>query len=641
MSGNFTQTQFSININATAFDLLINKLYKDKPQSIIRELVSNAWDAHVDAKTTHIPVQVTLPSYEESTLTIKDFGTGLSPEKMVGLYCTIFMSDRDKTNDFLGGYGLGCKSPFSYTSQYTVQSRWNNVCYTYNIFKSTDGTPTIMLIDESVTDEHNGLTIIVPVKSGDRCEFVEAAKKVLPWFPNIKCDIDIPNHQPVWKQEGVSLYKDLPVGVYAKVGCVLYPLDLYVMNHTLGNTDSYEWKASLVLDVPIGKIGITPAREDLSYDPETIQYLTNYLEEAKSLLQEDAKRIVLNATTYKQALTDCRFLRVVLNNFRWWDDTLRHPSNPSKPFDNRITTTLTNVVKISRLQETRRGFKIDNWRENTELTIHMESELNVFFADPSLKYLAERVRKIPRWSLTGASILVITTNRDKKQYEESTAGKINFFELSNYYIEPRSSKSGNKRATLEVTTYKNDVITIDTSKEFFYLEGKHGYVTLKGTSITSHSLQYAIYRIFDSPIAVVPPSKMPYFKRQKNGVDFNKKFDELCAKWFADTSMWEALAAFINVKTPPCHRYNTLNSLFAKKNPDHPLIKLQKAIERGHSLLQLKQLLNELNITYPNPPVPTEFLNTSETYSEFMEYVSVDTNLLTAFDFYLEQQQNA
>lgn len=638
MSGNFIQTQFSININATAFDLLINKLYKDKPQSIIRELVSNAWDAHVDAKTTHIPVQVTLPSYEESSLIIKDFGTGLSPEKMVGLYCTIFMSDRDKTNDFLGGYGLGCKSPFSYTSQYTVQSRWHSVCYTYNIFKSTDGTPTIMLIDESITDEHNGLTIIVPVKPNDRCDFNEAAEKVLPWFPNIVCNIDIPNHQPVWKQEGVSLYKDLPVGVYAKVGCVLYPLDLCVMNHTLGNTNSYTWKASLVLDVPIGKIGITPAREDLSYDPETIQYLTNYLEEAKSLLQEDVKRIVLNATTYKQALIDCRFLRVVLNNFRWWDDTLRHPSNPSKPFDNHITTTLTNVVKISRIQETRRGFKLDNWGENTELTIHMDYELTVYFADPSLKYIAERVRKIPRWHHSGAIVLVVTTDRDKKQYEECTAGKISFRELSDYYVEPRNSKNHTKRATLEVNTHKNAVTTICTDDVFYYLEGKHGQVILKNKHVEACVLNYAIQDFFNEQIIVVPPSKTAYFKKLKNGIDFNIKFDELCTQWFADTSLWEAITASKTLESPPAHRYDTLRSLFAKENPNHPIIKLQTAIERGCKHKNLQSFLSSIDIIYPIIDTPEEFTKIHETYEPFFQYVAVDSKLLTAYDFYLEHK---
>lgn len=640
MSGNFTQTQFSISINATTFDLLINKLYKDKPQSIIRELVSNAWDAHIDAKTTHIPVQVTLPTYEESTLVIKDFGTGLSPERMVGLYCTICMSDRDKTNDFLGGYGLGSKSPHSYTSQYTVQSRWNGICYTYSIFRGPDGTPTIALVDETSTDEHNGLTIFVPVKKEDRFNFIAAAEKVLPWFPNIDCSNTMHKHVPLWEKEGVSLYNknDVPTGVYAKVGCVLYPLDLNVMKSDICNTTSYCWKAALVLDVPIGKIGITPAREDLSYDPETIRYLNERLENAKWLLQEDAKQIVHNAATYKQALIDCRFLRVVLNNFKWWDNTLRHPSTPNKPLDNRITTVLTNVDKIGIINQSGRTHKFDSWADDTSLTVHIEQELNIFFADPSLKYLKERIRQIPRWSLSGPAFLVVTTDREKKQFEECTAGKINFGELADYYVEPRSSKNYAKRATLKVNTIRNDVTTINTDKAFYYLEGKHGQAILKGKSVQTLDMYYALKVEFDEPIVLVPPSKMPYIKKLKNSVDFNIKFDELCAEWLADKSLWEAIAASESLVSPLCHRYNTLKSEFAKNNPTHPVIKLQTAIERGNTHIQFTAFLRYMEIVLPTVELTEEFDAIYKKYEPFLKYVEVDSALLTAYDFYLEHK---
>jgi HSP90 family molecular chaperone len=75
---------FKIVASAKSFSLLSDKLYKDQLTAILRELGTNAYDAHVEAKKADIPFIVTLPNSLEPTLTIEDTGIGMSSQRYFG-----------------------------------------------------------------------------------------------------------------------------------------------------------------------------------------------------------------------------------------------------------------------------------------------------------------------------------------------------------------------------------------------------------------------------------------------------------------------------------------------------------------------------------------------------------------------------
>ena len=85
--------------------LLSSNLYSNLEQSFIREIVSNAWDSHVEAGTTDTPVIIRYKWGDNSSweITIRDFGTGISPERFKNIFCNIGSSTKRESNEFIGG----------------------------------------------------------------------------------------------------------------------------------------------------------------------------------------------------------------------------------------------------------------------------------------------------------------------------------------------------------------------------------------------------------------------------------------------------------------------------------------------------------------------------------------------------------
>ena len=177
--GVMEKSQARIKMSAHAFSILASGLYTDKIAAVLREVGCNARDAHVAAGKPDLPIEVKLPTVLDSQFHIKDWGVGLDKEEVMGMYLTFFESTKSESDDFVGAFGLGSKSPFAYTDSFTVTAAKGGVKRVFTVFREA-GVPQCVFLHEepAPADWQNGLQVSFPVKAADLATFAARAARV-------------------------------------------------------------------------------------------------------------------------------------------------------------------------------------------------------------------------------------------------------------------------------------------------------------------------------------------------------------------------------------------------------------------------------------------------------------------------------
>lgn len=174
-SGKITESFFTVKQENLAhiFSILRNSLYSDKAGAIIREYSTNAMDAHVQAGLEGKSIVINCPTRFAPTLTIRDYGFGLSEFDIYNVFSSYGESTKRNTNDQVGMMGLGSKSAFCYSDSFTIISHFEGVKKSYLAYIDETNIGKVMMVDEQSTDE-TGVEIQVPVKSYDCYQFENA-----------------------------------------------------------------------------------------------------------------------------------------------------------------------------------------------------------------------------------------------------------------------------------------------------------------------------------------------------------------------------------------------------------------------------------------------------------------------------------
>ena len=294
---------FAIKNSSKMFAILSDKLYTNKERAIVRELSCNCIDAHTAAKTPERPFCVHAPNRFELFYSVRDFGPGLSKEEIEEIYTQYGESTKAESNDYIGAFGLGCKSPFSYAEQFVVTSHKDGVKYTYDMYKDEDNCPAFRLVDESYTDEENGVEVNIPVKAEDCDKFVQEMKFVYRTFkvrPSISgATIVFPEKSTIMEGTSWSLDKDIDQLVFV-MGQVAYS------SAGIVSAMPYEYRklvtAPFIIELDIGEADITPSRENLSYDKQTIANLMKKFDLIAAEINDKVSDTVENAASYWDAL---------------------------------------------------------------------------------------------------------------------------------------------------------------------------------------------------------------------------------------------------------------------------------------------------------------------------------------------------
>ena len=407
--------QLKIKVNAKAFTVLMDKMYSNKIRAVIRELSTNAYEAHQLLKKESTPFLVNLPSHWDNNFSIRDYGPGLSHHDVMNLYTTFFDSTKDNSNEFGGAFGLGSKSPFAYCDNYIVISIHCGKKSTYILAKNDEGIPTCSLMHSEDSDEPTGLEIKIAVNKYDVGHFSTEASFVYRFFktrPIIKgATLTIPPEKVVVKGDGwetVDSYDS-----FAIMGNVAYSLS------------NYTGQFKEIINIPgmrlifnIGEIEPQPNREGLSFNQNTIKSIEKKLAKIKESVEDLVKKDVEKQNcwwdaviAYRPAKAKYAFIKVDYKG-RNLDNTFYpkkivvedDPYNPGKKRN-------VNVDLVFSYQERRYGTRVF-----TTSGINPQEEV-VFIVEDKCSYLRQRIKKYLEESSNARKAFLIPVDDQKGHVE--------------------------------------------------------------------------------------------------------------------------------------------------------------------------------------------------------------------------------
>jgi len=186
-----------MGMDAVGMDLatyfMRDKIYSNKIKAVVREYLCNAIDEHNKFKIK-TPVLTGIRSENnENTFYVRDFAKGLSEKDVRSIFGMYFRSTKSKSNDSIGGFGVGSKAGHCYNDTFFVTSYFQNkkTLYTCVLGGGDNGVPVghIYKIDESDCQE-TGLEVCVPVKQSESFTFAQEIKDFIAFSPaNIQAEI--------------------------------------------------------------------------------------------------------------------------------------------------------------------------------------------------------------------------------------------------------------------------------------------------------------------------------------------------------------------------------------------------------------------------------------------------------------------
>ena len=299
---------FGISNNAEFFQILSSSLYTNQIMAVVREVMCNAWDAHIEAGITDKPISVSLIGGE---LIIRDYGTGIPKSNIHQVYAIYGQSTKRLKGNVTGGFGLGCKAPFAYQDHFEVTS-WNQEEMTiYAMCRSSseaNGKPGVTPIVSLPTTE-TGLQVKVAVKQNDinvfrkyitevasngemlvsyTGEFNLTAPSILPVIPFSQSKLGFVIHKT-----GIGTGTSV---ILLRYGNVIYPVpthDFFAKEYlestlALKRMPIDHSCPTLILMAPANSICVAPSREALSMQQKTVetvkQLLIDFLAKVNSKL---------------------------------------------------------------------------------------------------------------------------------------------------------------------------------------------------------------------------------------------------------------------------------------------------------------------------------------------------------------------
>jgi hypothetical protein len=254
--------------------ILRDSLYSDKILAPIREYSTNAMDAHVEAGKPKRPILVKLPNSLVPTFAVRDYGFGMSEDRIWEVFANYGESTKRNSNEQTGMLGIGSKSAFAYTDNFTIVNYHRGIKSIFMCHVAGSAEGDLVRVSQEVTTEEDGLEIQIPVAAKDITTWIKKAQDffrywtVIPEFEGNT--VDIQKIETLFDGDGWYITKDQD-SPKILMGNICYPIDAYQVDQSLYRLYN---NTGIVLKASIGDVDIAASREGLQYTERTKAYLS-------------------------------------------------------------------------------------------------------------------------------------------------------------------------------------------------------------------------------------------------------------------------------------------------------------------------------------------------------------------------------
>lgn len=370
-----------MGISEQGYGLILDRLidlYTDPITSAVREVISNAQDTTINAKSNK-PIEIRLYKLDKK-FSVKDYGTGMTKEELIQVYAQFGASTKTEDLDSIGAYGLGAKAPLAYTTMFMVKTIKDGKLVEAMCTRDDTGI-NISIIQEKETTEPNGTTVEFAIKTAEDVMAVNeilSTYKLLEEASTVKLDINIDNKpEKLIKLTTINVDSTVPVEIYLTRNGLTNAISNYVHNttirtrHLVFNVQGYPYYTNgnstrnnllnhlldekFIINIPIGVLDFTTSRDNINYN----ERYNNFVEKIVSEIQQ------LNLETYLKHFDELNGIQKhAVNNYYIRYNKSYNPhveiTESQKEFQKKYLNDKTKVFSIYNIRYDNVGVQFDN-----------------------------------------------------------------------------------------------------------------------------------------------------------------------------------------------------------------------------------------------------------------------------------------
>ena len=312
---------FGIGDASVVIEILRNRLYEHKIRTLCQEYICNARDAMREVGKGN-SFEVTVPTSLNPVFKVRDFGPGITEDRMQNIFILYGSSTKRGDNKQTGGFGIGAKSAWAYTDSFTIVTVVDGIKRTYVAHTGVNNNGRLDLISSEETNEPNGTEIQVAVQPKDVLEFKESIFRAIFFWkekPILKGTLDVLTLPESYKIGNLEVIQSGSLPRYindswntvplAIIDGVVYPVQDRLTDKCKIFEKLFAFvKQQLILHFETGVLEVSASRESIADSDITIKALEKAAQKSLLEVKTHSQELLSKAKTTSEYLDVYRTL---------------------------------------------------------------------------------------------------------------------------------------------------------------------------------------------------------------------------------------------------------------------------------------------------------------------------------------------